>query len=267
MDPQEQDGDNFVPWPDNEQEIKEKRKARMLATIAEKKKNFDKLVKSMFGQLKEAAKNMNDARDESDVDHCVFKVCNQLVREITLFLPAGEAINALNHSLVLLDKTKNSQLEPQDLNDMGNDFSSRVQRITQAFLSEVQLHDLRIMQRQEKFHKVCAEQERMHKHLMNRVNTDPSKESNREEYIAFLEKKDREFGLYTTGELDKMNRQRGESQAIKDRCCNFLQKLFDRKIGLLNGRNPPFDFETAVRTIRAESKERFYGAVREHASV
>ena len=111
----------------------------MLAMISEKKKNFDRLVKSMFNQLKEAAIEMNQVQDEREVDNSVFRVCNQLVREITLFLPLGEAINALNHSLVLLDKTKNSQLEPQDFGDIGNDFSSQVQRMTQQFLAAVQL--------------------------------------------------------------------------------------------------------------------------------
>jgi hypothetical protein len=113
-----------VPWPDNEDQIRENRKAHMLAMISEKKKNFDRLVKSMFNQLKEAAIEMNHVQDERDVDNSVFRVCNQLIREITLFLPLSEAINALNHSLVLLDKTKNSQLEPQDFGDIGNDFSS-----------------------------------------------------------------------------------------------------------------------------------------------
>ncbi len=110
MDPQAQieDADNFVPWPDNEDQIRENRKAHMLAMISEKKKNFDRLVKSMFNQLKEAAIEMNHVQDERDVDNSVFRVCNQLIREITLFLPLSEAINALNHSLVLLDKTKNS---------------------------------------------------------------------------------------------------------------------------------------------------------------
>lgn len=48
-----------MPWPDNEDQIKENRKAHMLAMISEKKKNFDRLVKSMFNQLKEAAIEMN----------------------------------------------------------------------------------------------------------------------------------------------------------------------------------------------------------------
>lgn len=167
----------------------------------------------------------------------------------------------------MLDKTKNSQLEPQDFDAIGGDFSSKVQRITQSFLSEVQLHDLAIMQRQEKFKSVCAEQERMHKHLMNRVINDPPKEGTKEEYIKFLEKKNLEFGQHVVRELDKMNKQRGESQAIKDRCCSFLQKLFDRKIDLLLGKNPPFNFEAAVKAIRAEAQARFFGAPREHASV
>lgn len=66
-------------------------------------------------------------------------------------------------------------------------------------------------------------------------------------------------------ELEKINKQRRDSQAIKDRCCEFLQKLFDRKLDLLVGKTPSFDFEVAVRAIRAESK--FFGAPREHACV
>lgn len=53
-------------------------------------------------------------------------------------------------------------------------------------------------------------------------------------------------------ELEKINKQRRDSQAIKERCCGFLQKLFDRKLDLLVGKTPSFDFEVAVRAIRAE---------------
>ena len=49
------------------------------------------------------------------------------------------------------------------------------------------------MQRQEKFNKVCQEQERMHKHLMNRVKVEPPKEGNLEDYVKFLQQKDAEF--------------------------------------------------------------------------
>lgn len=62
---------------------------------------------------------MLDAKSEKDIDVCVYKVCSDLMREITLFLPLGEAISALNNSLLLLDKNKSSQLEPQDLDAVG----------------------------------------------------------------------------------------------------------------------------------------------------
>lgn len=65
--------------------------------------------------------------------------------------------------------------------------------MTQQFLAEVQLQDLRLMQRQEKFNKVCQEQERMHKHLMNRVKVEPPKDGNLEDYVKFLQQKDAEF--------------------------------------------------------------------------
>jgi hypothetical protein len=84
----------------------------------------------MFTQLKEAAIEMSEAKSEQEIDLNVFSVCNKLVREITLFLPLGEAISALNHSLTLLEKNKNNQLEPQDFGELGNDFSSQVQRMT-----------------------------------------------------------------------------------------------------------------------------------------
>jgi hypothetical protein len=67
---------------------------------------------------------MIDARTTQEIDSNVFRVCSQLMREITLFLPITEAIGALNHSLTLLDKLKDDQLEPQDLNAIGLDFSS-----------------------------------------------------------------------------------------------------------------------------------------------
>ena len=51
----------------------------------------------------------------------MFKVCKEMIREITLFLPISEAINSLNHSLILLDKSKD-QIEPQDLGGGHNDF-------------------------------------------------------------------------------------------------------------------------------------------------
>ena len=64
----------------------------------------------------------------------MFKVCKEMIREITLFLPISEAINSLNHSLTLLDKSKD-QIEPQDLGGGHKDFSTEVKTITQKFLS------------------------------------------------------------------------------------------------------------------------------------
>ena len=109
---------------ENEEESKEQKQARVQAMIQKKKNSFDGLVKSMFTQLKEVAIKMVDAKTEKDIDNYVFRVCNELMREITLFLPLSEAISALNHSLMLLDKNKSNQLEPQDLDAVGEDFSS-----------------------------------------------------------------------------------------------------------------------------------------------
>jgi hypothetical protein len=109
---------------ENEEESKEQKQARVQAMIQKKKNSFDGLVKSMFTQLKEVAIKMVDAKTEKDIDNYVFRVCTELMREITLFLPLSEAIGALNHSLMLLDKNKSNQLEPQDLDAVGEDFSS-----------------------------------------------------------------------------------------------------------------------------------------------
>lgn len=96
----------------------------MVALIKEKKKNFDRLVKSIFIQLKDCAIEMNDVSDDKEVDDSVFKVCKQLIRDIALFLPFSEAINSINHSLIILEKTKNSQLEPQDFGEVDTNVSS-----------------------------------------------------------------------------------------------------------------------------------------------
>ena len=56
----------------------------MLASIKEKKQNFDRLVKSIFLQLKYCSIEMINHTDDKEVDNSMFKVCNQLIREITL---------------------------------------------------------------------------------------------------------------------------------------------------------------------------------------
>jgi hypothetical protein len=98
----------------------------MLASIKEKKQNFDRLVKSIFLQLKDCSIEMINHTDDKEVDNSVFKVCNQLIREITLYLPFSEAINSISQTLVILEKMKNSQLEPQDFAEADNNVSSQV---------------------------------------------------------------------------------------------------------------------------------------------
>ena len=59
-------------------------------------------------KLKEAKSKfiLEEVKGDQDIDSVVFGACQEMVREITLFLPKGEAINTLNHSLILLDKSQ-----------------------------------------------------------------------------------------------------------------------------------------------------------------
>jgi hypothetical protein len=95
-----------------DEESKEDKEAREKALIQRKKNNFDSLVKTMFTKLKEVAITLVDVKTEKEADTYMYRVCSELVQEITLFLPQVEAIGTLNHSLMLLEKNKNSQLEP-----------------------------------------------------------------------------------------------------------------------------------------------------------
>ena len=52
---------------------------------------------------------------------------------------------------------------------------------------------------------------------------------------------------------------------MKIKCFEVLQKLFEKHIALLVGKKEKFDFEIAVKNIRAEAK--FFGAPREHRLV
>lgn len=52
---------------------------------------------------------------------------------------------------------------------------------------------------------------------------------------------------------------------IKTKCFEFLQSNFVKMIDLLVGKKQHFDFEVAVKAIRAEVK--FFGAPREHQTV
>lgn len=105
----------------------------------------------------------------------------------------------------------------------------------------------------------------MHKHLLNRVQVDPPKDKNPELYLKLLEQKNAEFQQYVIKEIEKIMKQKKDSQALKELTCKQIQQLFSKNLDILHGKNPPFDFEVAVKALRSECK--FFGAPREHVSV
>ena len=63
----------------------------------------------------------------------------------------------------------------------------------------------------------------MHKHLMNRVQVEPPKDATPEEYMALLQQKNQEFKTHVVKEFEKINKQKKDSQALKELTCKHVQ--------------------------------------------
>jgi hypothetical protein len=101
--------------------------------------------------------------------------------------------------------------------------------------------------------------------MMNRLNNEGPKEGSKEEYVQFLAQKQDEFNQHISSELAKVQKQKKDSRIVKAKCFGVLQLLFEKQVDLLVGKRLSFDYEVAVRAIRADLK--IYGAPREHISV